>query len=375
MFWKDLREGALFASEALCAYNKIFQLGRLELESDLQNAEPYDHEHRKGEYRDKNRYFNRTNALGISLLRLNATGFSKMYYWLMLNMITDFENDEKKPLNKGMVCANLGVSSLAEGDLDGGIAYLACAMREDRAWINGNQENNIFASPLYTQFTEGTNRGGISQFGEQAPWIMLRRAFEEYTKVYTEEVNLSSIFKELEDSPEHRALFEGALWTIHRNLSLMKDKNYRKIYKDEENIYTSLRLFDGIINLCRFIELRMKHHESMLKILTKKDLKKIEEGTLGLVLITIFGKGWYKKEVSSKRIPRFTSASNFNNFLGKKLNGKSSHNLSFLLLLVIRNYSIHLCDPTVPVFFEKLEQIFQRIIGAYIYYLKFRKLV
>lgn len=106
MIWKDLRDGALLASEVVHAYNKILQLGLLELEVDLQNAKPYDHDNRKGAYTEKNLYFNRANSLGISLLRQNATGFSKMYYWFMLNKITNYEDAAKKPLNKGLVCGN-----------------------------------------------------------------------------------------------------------------------------------------------------------------------------------------------------------------------------------------------------------------------------
>lgn len=80
MLWKDLRKGALLTSDAVSAYNKILHLGLLELETDLQTAKPYNHDKQKGKYDDKNSYFNRANSLGISLLRQNATGFSKMYY-------------------------------------------------------------------------------------------------------------------------------------------------------------------------------------------------------------------------------------------------------------------------------------------------------
>jgi hypothetical protein len=374
--WRNLREGSLLASDAIGAYNKILHAGLLELEIELPNAAVYDHDNPQGNYDDKNQYFNRANNLGISLLRQNATGFSKMYYWHLLNAINEHEKKNKKPLNKGMVCGNLGVSALAEGDIDGGIAYLAWAMHEDRGWIKGKPENSIFVSPLYVQFAEAKGRGGISQFGGSAPWVMLNDSLSKYNKAYGESVDISAIFKELEDSPEHRALFEGSIWTIHRNLSLLREENARGIYKKENNMFTRLRLFDGIVTLCRFAELRMKYHESRLKVLKKKQLKEAMSGTLGTLLKKVFGESWFTTETST--IPRFEASKArqlFNQFLSQKLKGKSSHVRSLLLLLVIRNYSAHICDPEVPPFFKKIERIFDEIIAAYVYYLKFRKII
>lgn len=203
---------------------------------------------------------------------------------------------------------------------------------------------------------------------------MLERALEKYNTTYKEKVDLSTIFEKLEDSPGHRALLEGAIWTIHRNLCLLREETARGIYKDVNNIFTRLRLFDGIINLCRFLELRMKHHEFILKCLKKKDLEEIKKkGTLGKILWKIFGKGWYKPETS--KIPKFPTPQSFNGFLKSKLTAKRSHTRSLLLLLVIRNYSVHLCDPNVPFFFKNIEQIFDELISAYVCYLSFRKLI
>jgi len=373
MAWKDLQTGALLASNAISAYTKTLQLGFIELEIDLQNAKPYNHDNREGDYNDKNLYFIRANNLGMSLLRQNATGFSKMYYWQMLNIINNYETTANKPLNKGMVCGNLGVSSLAEGDVDAGIAYMAWAMREDRAWIEGNPENSIFANKLYVQFAEAPHRGGISQFGRAAPWVTLKKALEKYDAGYKERVDLSLIFKELEDSPQHRALFEGALWTIHRNLCLLREENERKIYKNENNVFTKLRLFDGIINMCRLTELRIRHHEQILKVLGTKDLEQALGGTLGTLLQKVFGKDWFKAEIP--RVPKFRSPRAFDSFLKSKLTSRGSHIRDLLMLLVIRNYSVHLCDPSVPFFFGNIEQIFDDIIAAYVYYLKYRNLI
>jgi hypothetical protein len=373
LLWQNLREGSLIASDAVSAYDKILHLGLIELESELPNAGRYNHETPQGAYNDKNQYFNRANNVGMSLLRQNATGFSKTYYWQMLNFINQYENSAKKPLNKGMVCGNLGVSALAEGDIDGGIAYLTWSMQEDKGWIKGKPENSVYASPLYVQFAKAEARGGISQFGTIAPWIMLINSLTKYNMVHKDNVDTTMIFKELEDSPEHRALFEGAIWTIHRNLSLLREENTRMIYTNANNVFTRLRLFDGIVTLCRFVELRMKHHESRLKTLNKKDLKEALGGTLGTLLYKVFGKGWFV--TATTKIPKFESPRAFNTFLKKQLKGRGSHARSLLLLLTIRNYSAHICNPDVPLFFEKIELVLDEILSAYVYYLKLRKVI
>lgn len=202
---------------------------------------------------------------------------------------------------------------------------------------------------------------------------MLKNALSRYYKSYKDTVDLGVVFKELEDSPEHRALFEGAIWTIHRNLCLLREENTQSIYKNENNVFTRLRLFDGIVTLCRIVELGMKFHESRLKILNNGDLKEAISGTLGTSLFKIFGNGWHK--AVTQKIPKFESPKAFNRFLTNILKKKNSHERSLLLLLVIRNYSAHICDPDVPLFFNNIELIFDEIIGAYVHYLRLRKIV
>ena len=117
----------------------------------------------------------------------------------------------------------------------------------------------------------------------------------------------------------------------------------------------------------------MKYHESQLKLLKKKDLKEALSGTLGTLLLKVFGNKWFKTE--TPKIPKFEASKAFNQFLKNKIKGKMSHPRSLLLLLVIRNYSAHICDPDVPFFFDNVELIFDEIIGAYLHYLKLGKIV
>lgn len=359
--WNNYRLGITLAIDLLAPYEKALSLGAIDMQQDMKVAEPYDHDKPKGVYEKKDEYFNRANNLGMPLLERSITGISKMYYWQMLNEINKYEKEQSKPLNKGMVCGNLGVSALAEGDIDGGIAYLLWAAHEDRGW-SADPMKNILAGPLYTQFAEGTTRKGKSQFGGQAPWIMMKKAIEEYNAEFKDNVGINDVFKELEGSLEHRALLEGSIWIIHRNLALLREENERGIYSNKNNIYTKLRLFDGIVSLCRFVELRMRYHETT-------------NGTLGNLLRAIFKKEtWFKKEVQSRnKSPQ--KPKHFDNLVKEALERCNRPEKNVLILWTLRNYATHVCDPDAPFFFGNLENIFNEVVITYIYYLKFKKLI
>jgi hypothetical protein len=335
------------------------------LDEDLKKSKPYDHEKPSGKYDDKNSYFNRANAVGYPLLQKGITGLSKIYYWELLKQITAFEKPDFK-LNKGMVCANFGVSDLAEGDIDGGIAHLLWAGYEDRAWVSVSYAYDIFQMKLYTQFANGEQRSGLSQFGGLAPHIMLENAVKEYNDACSAKLKKDYIFNELKGSDEHRAILEGSLWTIARNLPLLTEENRTIFPPNTHNIYTRLRLFNGLVDLCRFIELRIRHHE--------KPPKNVR--TLGDLLNHIFkGKSlsWFDKDVKSN-IKTPQTGADFDDFVKSclKLGFKAR---SILLLWGTRNYSVHVCDPETPYVFNNFEKIFNAIVGAYTFYLQFKGIV
>jgi len=101
-FPDNYRLGTLLATDCLTPYTKILRLGLSGLQQDMERAEPYNHDNRKGEYHGKNAYFDRANEIAMPFLELGITGMTKLYYWEMLNAIGKYENDSKKPLNKGM---------------------------------------------------------------------------------------------------------------------------------------------------------------------------------------------------------------------------------------------------------------------------------
>lgn len=350
------------AEQCLKNCGVAFQMGRDMLAEDLKTARKYDHDSPVGNYGEKNEYFDRTNFIGYPFLTKNLTGLSKDYYWQIFNQIIAFEKSQNMALNKGMVCANWGISDLAEGDIDGGIAHLLWAGYEDRGWSKASYARDIFNSPLYKQFAEGSHRGGKSQFGGQAPYILLEDAIQEYNKLFGTHWARDDIFKSLTDNDEHRSIFDGALWTLIRNLLIYKEENPIIFKKDNHNIYTRLRLFNGLIDLCRFIELRMRYHE--------KPPPKVR--TLGNLICYIFGKeAWFGKEVK----PTYSepqTALEFNNLVKQILKLKPPAKY-VLLLWTTRNYSVHVCDADIPDFFENIEEIFRSILGSFLLYLILKK--
>jgi len=149
------------------------------------------------------------------------------------------------------------------------------------------------------------------------------------------------------------------------NLALIREENERDIYQHQNNIYTRLRLFDGIASLCRFIELRMRNYEKGIPPKT----------TLGQLLQNYVFKGeaWFKAEVTDKNTRR--KQQEFDNLIADVLKNYKRPSRSLLLLWVIRNYSANICNPESSIFFENLEEIFDDIIIAYIFYLKYRKIL
>jgi hypothetical protein len=223
---------------------------------------------------------------------------------------------------------------------------------------------DIFDSPLYKQFAEGSKRGGKSQFGWQAPYVLLDHAIEDYNNFNGTKWTRQNIFGSVADNDEHRSILDGALWSLVRNIPIYKEENPVIFQKDNHNIYTKLRLFNGLVDLCRFIELRIRHHEKPPK----------EVKTLGNLMYYVFEKEtWFQKEIKPEnKMPE--TALEFNNAIKKILLLKPPSKY-VLLLWITRNYSVHVCDAEAPDFFDNIEAIFESIIGSFLFYLEYRKLL
>lgn len=344
-------------------YREALQTGSKLLDEDLKCAKKYEHDSPTGNYEEKDEYFNRANFIGYSFLTGNITGLSKDYYWRMFQKIVAFEQSHNIALNKGMVCANWGISDLAEGDIDGGIAHLFWAGYEDRGWSEFSYARDIFNSQLYRQFAEGTHRSGKSQFGSKAPYAMLEDAIKEHNDFFGTHHTKEDVFGSIGDNDQHRSILDGALWALARNLPIYNEESPFIFKQKCHNIYTRLRLFNGLIDLCRFIELRIRHHEK----------PPANVRTLGNLIYFLFeNEVWFAKEVK----PAYSepqAATDFNNLMQRIFKLKPPAKC-ILSLWVTRNYSVHVSDADLPDFFENIAGVFNSIIGSFLFYLMVKKI-
>src|SRR4051812_5669196 len=118
------------------------------LQEDLESHDPYDPINKP--YSEKNVYFDRTNQHGGWLLTSGIYWAADIYYRRMLDKIPEYEKSTTKYFNKGIVYANLGITQIAQGKFDAGIAHLLTAEWEDRDVANPKEF--ILDTPLWQQF-------------------------------------------------------------------------------------------------------------------------------------------------------------------------------------------------------------------------------
>ncbi|MFX1473970.1 MAG: hypothetical protein ACFFCO_00630 [Promethearchaeota archaeon] len=338
------------------------------LQTGMERANPYDYDN-PSPWPEKNRYVIPANRIGNQLIDIKLTGPAKLYYWKLLKEIARFTEERNTPLNRGLVCGKLCETSILEGDIDGGIAYMLWATRENRGRtkdFNSDEITTWLLSKTYRRFAAGEGYNGRSPFGTPAPHIMLKAAINEYNKRTGTKFTLDQILNEASQTREYRALLEGSLWTIHRNLAILKYEQDFKIFPSRKyNLYTKLRVLDGFLNLCRFIEYAIKSREK----LTVKG----REPTMGELIHHITKqKHWVRSSIKGKNNRQPQNAQKFNTTLQTLLNEETNPYQNYLILLTIRNYIAHVCDPEIPIFFNNLGNLFNRLIWAYLQYLDWK---
>ena len=101
----------------------------------------------------------------------------------------------------------------------------------------------------------------------------------------------------------------------------------------------------------------MRYHE--------KPPKKVR--TLGQLIRYIFNnESWFKKEVE-RNYKKPQTAQEFDGFVKATIQLRAPAN-NVLLLWVTRNYSIHISDVETPYFFDNFVEVFQSIVGFYLFY-------
>jgi hypothetical protein len=184
-------------------------------------------------YQEKNAYFEEVVRIGASLI--SDEGFvapAEHYYRSMVDTIRDYERQNSKPFNKGMVYANLGVILTAHANLDEGIHYLLLADKEDAPFMN--IPHGVLTGGLWRQFEDRHVIRHLLQLDANAQAGLHFQVTEPFIMAFLERIALAD-----------RLLLETTIWTIFRNLE------FNSVHSNE---YTRGRLYSGTRDICLLTE-------------------------------------------------------------------------------------------------------------------------
>lgn len=289
-------------------------------------------------YDEKNYYFNRANAIGLMLMKVGKYLLAEIYFREMLKCIENYEQRNNKKFNKGMVYGNLGISKIAQGELDGGIAFLMAGFKED-APITGDHEHQFLKSPLYQQFERNIHGYIITKRKN----YVAGSVGSDYGEVFMNSFDV-----------DNRLYLMVIVSNLITNLEVFNSGN--------DNKYTKGRILSTLSDLCVFIEDAIKRK---LSITTERITLK------PLLRDRAFSSEAWKANLFSNW-DNLTSASNIQDL---DANLKAIFVLGnrdverFLVLGALRNFAGHNFDVNGPFLFSKIEAILINIIEV-IFYLK-----
>jgi hypothetical protein len=213
--------------QAMTWFGAGIEKGLALLNEDLESHDPYDPFNKP--YSEKNVYFDRTNQYGGWLLTSGIYWAADIYYRRMLDKILEYEKSTSKYFNKGIVYANLGITQIAQGKFDAGIAHLLTAEWEDREIANPREF--ILDSILWKQF-------------ESKVFMYLIGYGNKYgINFAVDNLFLEKLFKDIDR--EDRIYLQGTILALLDNIELNKIA---------PNNFTYGRLYSMLKDLCLLIE-------------------------------------------------------------------------------------------------------------------------
>jgi hypothetical protein len=184
-------------------------------------------------YEEKNEYFNELARRGEEeLFSRKLHWIAERYYGKLLSVILDYEQANNKHFNKGMVFADFGISEMATGKFDAGIAHLLSADEEDRPFVQNT--HGILDIRLWEQFEVPIVFGYL---------IRINKNTDSALDFKVDETFLNHLFREM--SQQDRIFLEGTIWALTDNLYLNNVT---------PNVYTRGRLYSGLKDLCLLTE-------------------------------------------------------------------------------------------------------------------------
>jgi hypothetical protein len=290
---------------AMTWLNAGIKKGLVLLKEDLDSHDAYDPINKP--YSEKNAYFDRTNEYGGWLLTSGIYWAADIYYRRVLDKILEYEKSTSKYFNKGIVYANLGITQIAQGKFDAGIAHLLTAEWEDREIANPKEF--ILDSILWKQF-------------ERKVYIY----FLSYTKKQginftIDDALLTKLFKDIDR--EDRIYLQGTILALLDNIELNKIA---------PNNFTYGRLYSMLKDLCLLIESLLHKKQTSLGN-SQKDLYNL--------LNSVF-KGQGVNWPSNNQIPKVTELKQLLDQLEIILNNQLSNEIRWAnCVYLVRNFTGH----------------------------------
>ncbi|MFH0803114.1 MAG: hypothetical protein V2A78_12125 [bacterium] len=299
-------------------------------------------------YEEKNAYFVELAQRGEQLFWGGLHWVAELYFKTLLREILNYEHQNHKRFNKGMVYANLGIAQMAIGKLDAGIANLLMADEEDRPFVS--EPHGILNTRLWEQFEQPIIVDYLTGFNSNSDASLNFLVDKAFIKKLFVEMDL-----------QNRVFLEGTIWTLKDNLQLNDLV---------PNVYTWGRLYSGLKDLCLLTEalLRKKQiADATIKSGSQCMLAKLLNNALSNQNIGYPQSGL---NANANSLQEFV-----NNLEAILNNAKSPEIRRTYCLLIVRNFTGHHFDlsekiisPSGKSFFDMYAPSLTNILSAVLYF-------
>lgn len=306
-------------------------------------------------YEEKNTYFLEVNQLGFPLFQNNnLVSPATIYYKEMLRVILEYENQNTKRFNKGMVYANVGIAQIANGNLDEGIHYLLMADREDADFAMN--PHGLLDGVLWQQFERPHVIENLINLNNNTFTNLHFQVTEAFIQNMLRRMDL-----------QDRLFLEATIWTIFRNL---------KFNTHNSNYYTRGRLLSGLKDVCLLGESLLRKYQISQGLISANSRITLGNtgNTPGLLTNTVSGLriGYPQRGLSVSANSLLEFLDNVENILQQSSSPEICRIYCFHL---VRNFTGHHFDVSSQVisssgkeFFDLYEHILVNVLSTILYF-------
>lgn len=335
--------------------NEIIQ-GQIDIQAFIQegmnllqeNMESYPSFDPTRPYEEKNAYFMELAQRGEEIFfQRELHWFAEIYFKTLLDEILNYEETHDKHFNKGMVYANLGISQMALGKVDAGIAHILAADEEDRPFVQ--DPHGILNTRLWRQFERQIITDYLIDFNQDANVRLNFQIDNSFLEDFLTSMDL-----------QDRLFFEGTIWALRDNM---------RQNQLVPNAYTRGRLFSGVKDMCLLTEAMLRRHQVLAGVIQEDD-----RVMLGQLLTNALS----NQNIGYPQAGLNTGANNSRDFVNNLenifTNSNSPEILKIYCLWLVRNFTGHHFDLSETIvsqngnsFFDMYERALKNIVSALLY--------